>query len=195
MNISKDIEFVILLEEMKKINRQTKIIGLNRRENDAEHSWHVATMSMFLQHYSKSKVDVNKVIQMLLIHDLVEIFAGDTFAYDSSGYEDKFKRESDAMEKLKTYLNKGMGEMLESLWMEFENMESNESKFANAMDRLQPMLSNICCGEHSTWVEKKIKLSQVLKRMEIIKEFSQDIYDFLYEKLKEQVEKGYLIAD
>jgi HD domain protein len=195
MNISKDIEFVILLEEMKKINRQTKIIGLNRRENDAEHSWHVATMSMFLQHYSKSKVDVNKVIQMLLIHDLVEIFAGDTFAYDSSGYEDKFKRESDAMEKLKTYLNKEMGEMLESLWMEFENMESNESKFANAMDRLQPMLSNICCGEHSTWVEKKIKLSQVLKRMEIIKEFSQDIYDFLYEKLKEQVEKGYLIAD
>lgn len=195
MNISKDIEFVILLEEMKKINRQTKIIGLNRRENDAEHSWHIATMSMFLQHYSKSKVDVNKVIQMLLIHDLVEIFAGDTFAYDSSGYEDKFKRESDAMEKLKTYLSKDMGEMLESLWMEFENMESNESKFANAMDRLQPMLSNICCGEHSTWVEKKIKLSQVLKRMEIIKEFSQDIYDFLYEKLKEQVEKGYLIAD
>jgi HD domain protein len=195
MNISKDIEFVILLEEMKKINRQTKIIGLNRRENDAEHSWHVATMSMFLQHYSKSKVDVNKVIQMLLIHDLVEIFAGDTFAYDLSGYEDKFKRESDAMEKLKTYLNKEMGEMLESLWMEFENMESNESKFANAMDRLQPMLSNICCAEHSTWVEKKIKLSQVLKRMEIIKEFSQDIYDFLYEKLKEQVEKGYLIAD
>lgn len=195
MNISKDIEFVILLEEMKKINRQTKIIGSNRRENDAEHSWHIATMSMFLQHYSKSKVDVNKVIQMLLIHDLVEIFAGDTFAYDSSGYEDKFKRESDAMEKLKTYLSKDMGEMLESLWMEFENMESNESKFANAMDRLQPMLSNICCGEHSTWVEKKIKLSQVLKRMEIIKEFSQDIYDFLYEKLKEQVEKGYLIAD
>jgi len=195
MNISKDIEFVILLEEMKKINRQTKIIGSDRRENDAEHSWHIATMSMFLQHYSKSKVDVNKVIQMLLIHDLVEIFAGDTFAYDSSGYEDKFKRESDAMEKLKTYLSKEMGEMLESLWMEFENMESNESKFANAMDRLQPMLSNICCGEHSTWVEKKIKLSQVLKRMEIIKEFSQDIYDFLYEKLKEQVEKGYLIAD
>lgn len=195
MNISKDIEFVILLEEMKKINRQTKIIGLNRRENDAEHSWHIATMSMFLQHYSKSKVDVNKVIQMLLIHDLVEIFAGDTFAYDSSGYEDKYKRESDAMEKLKTYLSKEMGEMLESLWMEFENMESNESKFANAMDRLQPMLSNICCGEHSTWVEKKIKLSQVLKRMEIIKEFSQDIYDFLYEKLKEQVEKGYLISD
>jgi HD domain protein len=195
MNISKDFEFVILLEEMKKINRQTKIIGLNRRENDAEHSWHIATMSMFLQHYSKSKVDVNKVIQMLLIHDLVEIFAGDTFAYDSSGYEDKYKRESDAMEKLKTYLSKEMGDMLESLWMEFENMESNESKFANAMDRLQPMLSNICCGEHSTWVEKKIKLSQVLKRMEIIKEFSQDIYDFLYEKLKEQVEKGYLISD
>ena len=195
MNISKDIEFVILLEEMKKINRQTKIIGSDRRENDAEHSWHIATMSMFLQHYSKSKVDVNKVIQMLLIHDLVEIFAGDTFAYDSSGYEDKYKRESDAMEKLKTYLSKEMGEMLESLWMEFENMESNESKFANAMDRLQPMLSNICCGEHSTWVEKKIKLSQVLKRMEIIKEFSQDIYDFLYEKLKEQVEKGYLISD
>lgn len=195
MNISKDIEFVILLEEMKKINRQTKIIGLNRRENDAEHSWHIATMSMFLQHYSKSKVDVNKVIQMLLIHDLVEIFAGDTFAYDSSGYQDKFKRESDAMAKLKTYLSKDMGDMLESLWMEFENMESNESKFANAMDRLQPMLSNIYCGEHSTWVEKKIKVSQVLKRMEIIKEFSQDIYDFLYEKLKEQVEKGYLIAD
>ncbi len=74
MNISKDIEFVILLEEMKKINRQTKIIGSDRRENDAEHSWHIATMSMFLQHYSKSKVDVNKVIQMLLIHDFIALF-------------------------------------------------------------------------------------------------------------------------
>ena len=195
MDISKDIEFIVLLEEMKKIYRRTEIIGSSRKENDAEHSWHIATMSMFLQNYSKNEVDVNKVIKMLLIHDLVEIFAGDTFAYDSNGYNDKNIRESEAMEKLKTYISKENGEMLERLWVEFENMETNESKFANAMDRLQPMLSNIYGGKGGTWVANKIKLSQVLKRIEVIKEFSQEIYDFLYDKLKEQIRMGFLIED
>ncbi|MGP1489084.1 MAG: HD domain-containing protein [Peptoanaerobacter stomatis] len=195
MNVQKDIEFIILLEEMKKIQRQTKVLGCNRRENDAEHSWHVATMSMFLQNYSKLETDINKVIKMLLIHDLVEIFAGDTFAYDTSGYEDKLYRETQAMNKLKGFLPQNMAELLESLWLEFENGETNESKYANAMDRLQPMLSNLFSNDGGTWAEHKIKVSQVLKRMEPIKDFSEEIYNFIYENIQDNVKKGYLIAD
>lgn len=195
MDIKKDIEFIVLLEEMKKIQRQTKIIGCDRRENDAEHSWHIATMSIFLQNYSSKDIDINKVIKMLLIHDLVEIFAGDTFAYDTIAYSDKEERELNAMSKLKSMLSEDMAYTLESLWLEFEQVESKESKYANAMDRLQPILSNIYSGNGGTWVKHHVKLSQVLERIEIIKEFSNEIYDFIYEHIQKNVEKGYLISD
>ena len=194
MGIFKDIEFIKTIEEMKKIYRMTKIIGEDRRENDAEHSWHVATMSLFLEKYSKTKIDVNKVIKMMLVHDLVEIYAGDTFAYDENANLDKSERELKAMDKIISQTSKSLGALINSLWLEFENKETDESKYANAMDRLQPLLANIYSNDGGTWKENNVRLDQVLKRMEPIKYFNDDVYKFVIEKVNEGVKNGYIIA-
>nr|WP_276939053.1 HD domain-containing protein [Helcococcus sueciensis] len=191
----RELEFVVLLEEMKKIFRQTKIIGEDRRENDAEHTFHIATMSMFLQEISEIEVDINKVIKMLLVHDLVEIFAGDTFAYDEKLKIGKFDREKKSMDKLKSYLSENNQKMLENLWLEFESNLTNEAKYANAMDRLQPILSNIHSNNGGTWKINNVKLSQVLKRVEPIKAFNTNIYDYVYDEVLKGVDRGYLIDD
>ena len=191
----KELEFVVLLEEMKKIFRQTKVIGEDRRENDAEHTFHIATMSIFLQEISELEVDINKVIKMLLVHDLVEIFAGDTFAYDEISNIGKSEREKKSMNKLKSYLSENNQKILEDLWLEFEGRSSNESKFANAMDRLQPLLSNINSNNGGTWKDNKVRLSQVLKRIEPIKDFNMKVYDYVYSEILKVVDIGYLIDD
>lgn len=190
-----ELRFALLLEEMKKIYRQTKIIGEKRRENDAEHTFHIASMALFLEEKSKLKVDVNRTIKMLLIHDLVEIFAGDTFAYSEVRNLDKHDREENALTKLKSYLSRDNGDMLESLWNEFEANETNEAKFAQAMDRLQPILSNIYRNDGGTWLENKVKLSQVLRRIKPIQNFNDEIYDFVVTKVYEATDKGFLIND
>lgn len=195
MSFINDVEFILLLDEMKKIERRTKVLGVDRRENDAEHAWHIATMAMFLEKYSKDDLDINKVIKMLLVHDLVEIFAGDTFAYDVSANQDKTLREKESMVKLKSYLDTKMGNVLEALWLEFEDMSTNESVFANSMDRLQPLLLNIFSGKGGTWVEGGVKLSQVLKRAEPIKNLQPEVYEFVYSKILENVKRGYIINE
>ncbi|MDO4604986.1 MAG: HD domain-containing protein [Helcococcus sp.] len=170
-------------------------MGEDRRENDAEHTFHIATMSMFLQEISEIKVDINKVIKMLLVHDLVEIFAGDTFAFDEKSYIGKLDREKESMEKLKSYLSENNQKMLEDLWLEFENNSTNESKFANSMDRLQPILSNINSNNGGTWKVNNVRLSQVFKRIEPIKDFNMKVYDYLHSEVLKAVDKGYLIDD
>lgn len=191
----KELEFVVLLEEMKKIFRQTKIIGEDRRENDAEHTFHIAAMSMFLQEISEIKVDINKVIKMLLVHDLVEIFSGDTFAYDEKSNIKKLDREKESMNKLKSYLSEKNQKMLKDLWLEFEAFSTNEAKYANAMDRLQPIISNINSNNGGTWKANNVRLSQVLRRIDPIKDFNMKVYDYVYSKLLNAVDKGYLIDD
>lgn len=191
----KELEFVVLLEEMKKTFRQTKIIGEDRRENDAEHTFHIATMSMFLQEISEIEVDINKVVKMLLVHDLVEIFAGDTFAYDEKSNIGKFDREKESMNKLKSYLSPKNQRMLEDLWLEFEDRSTNEAKYANAMDRLQPILSNINSNNGGTWKENNVRLSQVLNRIEPIKDFNIKVYDYVYSEVLKFVGNGYLTDD
>lgn len=195
MDLRKDLEFIILLEEMKKIFRMTKIIGENRRENDAEHSWHIATMALFLDKYSKNKIDTSKVIKILLVHDLVEIFAGDTFAYDEKKKLDKNDREKNAMDKLISYLDEDKAQLLNSLWREFEDKKTEESIFANAMDRLQPILSNIYAENGGTWKENQVKLSQILDRVNIIKKFNEEIYNYIYNEIMNNVEKGNILKD
>ncbi|MFM1524896.1 MULTISPECIES: HD domain-containing protein [Helcococcus] len=195
MAFEQDLKFILLLENMKKIYRRTKIIGEDRRENDAEHSWHIATMAMFLEKYSKNKIDVNHVIKMLLIHDLVEIFAGDTFAFDVNANKDKKNRELEAMSKLKSHLDISEAKMLENLWLEFEEKTTSEAIYANAMDRLQPLISNIFSENGGTWKEGNVKLSQVLARASLIKEVSEEIYEFIYAKIMENIEKGNIVKD
>ncbi|MFM1539082.1 HD domain-containing protein [Helcococcus bovis] len=195
MAFEQDLKFILLLENMKKIYRRTKIIGEDRRENDAEHSWHIATMAMFLEKYSKNKINVNYVIKMLLIHDLVEIFAGDTFAFDVNANKYKKNRELEAMSKLKSHLDISEAKMLENLWLEFEEKTTSEAIYANAMDRLQPLISNIFSENGGTWKEGSVKLSQVLARASLIKEVSEEIYEFIYAKIMENIEKGNIVKD
>ena len=173
----------------------TKVIGQDRRENDAEHSWHVAINSLILRPHSKIDVDVNRVIKMMLVHDIVEIYAGDTFAYDIKANEGKKDRELSAMEIIKSQLSDSMGSLVEGLWLEFEAKETNESKYANAMDRLQPIMSNIQDGEGGTWFENKVSYQQVLDRIAPIKDFNDEIYDYVIQNVDKAVENGYIIRD
>lgn len=181
-NLMKKIEFVTTIEKMKTIERRTKIIGLDRRENDAEHSFSIATMGIIFQDYA-GDVDIDKCIRMLLVHDLVEIDAGDTFAYDTEGYKDKAEREQKAAERIYGILPGELGEDLKRLWIEFDECKTPEAKYANAMDRLQPVINNIY-NDGGTWLEYKVSWESFLKRMEPIKDFNDEIYNYVLENAK-----------
>lgn len=189
-DLFKDLNFCLELEKMKNIYRQTKIIGHDRRENDAEHTFHIATMALILEKYNKNKVDISKTIQMLLVHDLVEIYAGDTFAYDLQANEDKASREIEAMETIKQICSNETGNKIDLLWQEFEERQTNEAKFANAMDRLQPLIANLERPDGGTWTEHKVKLAQVYKRLEPIKEFNEELYINLIHRVNTAHENG-----
>lgn len=182
-DLNKKIEFVTTIEKMKLIERRTKIIGVDRRENDAEHSFSIAVMAMIFKDYAPN-ANVDKTIRMLLVHDLVEIEAGDTFAYDTEGYKDKFEREQNAAENIYGILPNEIGEELKALWYEFEEGKTPEAKFANAIDRLQPVINNIY-NHGGTWLEYKVSWDSFLKRMEPVKNFSDEIYDYVISNAKQ----------
>ncbi len=190
-NLIKDMDFIVEIDKIKNIFRQTTLMDGSRRENDAEHSWHLATMAMVLEDYSDEEVDINKVIKMLLIHDLVEIYAGDTFCYDLEGNKDKAEREKIAAEKIYGILPDDKGEYLKRLWEEFEERETAEAKFAAAMDRVQPILCNYYSGG-GTWVKYGITRAQVMKRAEPIKDISQDLWEYILNIIDDSIEKGYI---
>lgn len=185
----KDIEFIVELDKMKSILRQTKLIGENEREDDAQHSWHISVMAMILQEYSNEKINLCKVIKMLLIHDLVELYAGDTFCYDEEANKDKKERELAAAEKISNMLEDEKGCEIISLWEEFEEMETPEALFAASMDRLQPMLNNYY-NDGGTWKEYNVAKSDIYKRAAPIKESSKDLWSFIEHMLEDAFEKG-----
>lgn len=187
-NLEKELEFSIMLDEMKKILRRTKHIGGGAYENDAEHSFHIATMAMVFHSYCKEETDLGHTIKILLVHDLVEIYAGDTFCYDVEGNKDKAKREMEAAKKLYGILPKEKGEMFFNLWREFEEMKTPESKFANAMDRMQPLLNNLK-NDGGTWRENDVKYSIIVKRMEPLRNFSEEIWGNLDIKIRDVFQK------
>ena len=192
-DLVKDIDFINELENMKKTLRKTKVVGTDRFENDAEHSWHVTMMALILNKYKEIDADLNRTLEMLLVHDIVELYAGDTYAYDSNGYKDKLDREKKAMEKIKEQLSQENAKKIEELWLEFEEVESEEAKFANSMDRLQPVFLNASREDGGTWKEHGIKKSQVVARLEAVKDFNVDLYSYSMDLLDESVDKGYLI--
>lgn len=138
--LHQQIEFLLEIDKLKQIFRQTYLLDETRKENDAEHSWHFAMFAVLLCDYANEKVDLLKVVKMALIHDLVEIDAGDTFLYDEVGHADKAEREEKAAERLFGLLPSDVGEELHMLWIEFEAKETAEAKFAGSIDRLQPFL-------------------------------------------------------
>jgi putative hydrolase of HD superfamily len=191
--LKRDIDFIIELDKMKSILRQNTIIDGSKRENDAEHSWHIAVMAMVLHEYSNAPIDVCKVIKMLLVHDLIEIYAGDTFCYDVEGNKTKKERELEAANKLYGMLDEYKGKEIKSLWDEFEEMKTNEAIFAAAMDRIEPLLCNYYSGG-GTWVKHNISKEQVYKRIAPIEKASDELWKFATDLVEDAIRKGY-IAD
>ena len=187
--IKKDIEFIVELDRMKSILRQTSLIGENKREDDAQHSWHIAVVAIVLSGYSNQEFDVNRAIKMLLIHDLVELYAGDTFCYDVKGNEDKRERELAAADKVFGMLEESKGRFLRELWDEFEEMETPEAKFAASMDRLQPMLNNYYNGG-GTWRKFGVAQQDVLKRISPLKDTSDQLWQFVESMIEDAYQRG-----
>lgn len=189
--IYKDMGFILEVDKMKSIMRMTSPVNSQRREDDAQHSWHVALSAMVLEEYCNEEIDVNKVIKMLLVHDLVEIYAGDTFCYDEEGKKDKEERELEAADKTFGLLGKEKNKKFRALWDEFEEMNTNESKFANALDRIQPMMLNYY-NEGGTWKEYSIKKSEVYKRAKPIKGISDKLWKYISEIIEDSTKKGWI---
>lgn len=189
--LRKEIDFIVEIDKMKSTFRRTSLINGTRKENDAEHSWHLSLMTMLLSEYADNDIDVSKVIKMVLVHDLVEIYAGDTFCYDKVGNSDKHERELKSADKLFSILPEEKGKMIRELWEEFEDMKTNEAIFANSMDRLEPFLVNYYT-EGGTWKEYNISKEQVYKRSEPIKKSSEQLWKFTQDLIEDAHEKGYI---
>ena len=159
--------------------RQTYLADGKRKENDAEHSWHLALMAVLLKEYAPEEVDLSKVIPMVLIHDLVEIDAGDTYAYDEEGKQTQRVREVKAADRIYGILPEDQGKKLRALWEEFEEAETPEAKFAHVMDNVQPAMLN-AHTEGKDWIAKGVRLSQILERNAHTAEGSQKLWDYAF---------------
>lgn len=189
--IKKQIEFVLVIDEMKNVLRRNLVADGSRRENDAEHSWHLAMLAMILEEYSAEKVDIERVLRITLVHDLVEVYAGDTFAYDAKGNEDKLDREIEAANKLFGMLDPVQGAEIRALWDEFEAKETAESRYANAVDRLQPLLLNYMTNGH-TWKMGDVHAPQIYKRMDIIRTATPELWHIVEGIINTSIEIGIL---
>jgi putative hydrolases of HD superfamily len=189
--LSQQIAFIIEIDKLKSILRQTLITDGSRRENSAEHSWHLAVMAPLLAEYAPEPVNVERAIRMLLVHDIVEIDAGDTFAYDTHGNESKAERELQAADRIFGLLPENQQREYRALWEEFEIRETADSRFANALDRLQPLLNNYRT-QGGTWRIHKLNRTQVIKRMEPVREFLPTVYPIVEEYLSDACDRGWL---
>jgi len=190
--LMKQIEFIIEIDKMKQIFRQNVVIGTTRNENDAEHSWHLAIMAILLSEYSSEKnIDILKVVKMAIVHDLVEIDAGDTFCYDEKGYEDKAEREQKAAKRLFNILPADQAEEIWNLWREFEELNTPEARFAACLDRLQPLILNYNTNGH-TWQKPGVTSEKVMKRNSLLEENAPELWEYAKEIIEDSIRKGYL---
>jgi len=186
------IDFIKEIDKVKSIYRQTLLMDSSRKENDAEHSWHIATMAFILGEYASPGTDMNRVIRMVLIHDLVEIDAGDTYLFDEKGNQDKEEREIKAAERIFGLLPEDLRDEVMALWREFEEKETPEACFAGLMDRFQPFLHNTVTQGHS-WLEHGVKKSQVVSRMKPALEPYPLFWEFFQDHIDMAVKNGWLI--
>ena len=192
--LEKQIDFILEADKEKNIIRQTHLSGNGRRENDAEHAWHMAMMVYLLKEYANEKIDVAKAMMMALIHDVVEIDAGDTYAYDPKGLETQKAREEQAAERIFGLLPDDQGEELKSLFQEFEASETPEARFVRAMDNFQPLLLNDS-NDGGDWREHEIGKTQVMKRHTKTKLGSDVIWERAREIIEKHVKKGNIKDD
>lgn len=188
--LEKQFAFCREIDKEKQIGRQTYLADGSRKENDAEHAWHMAVMALLLSEYSNEEIDVFRTIRLLLIHDLVEIYAGDTFAYDETAKRSQQERERQAADQLFGILPEDQGQMMRELWEEFEAEESREAKFARTMDNIQPMMLNDA-SEGKSWQEHGVCLSQILCRNQRTAEGSEILWNYAKEQFIEpNLEQG-----
>lgn len=190
-DLLKQIEFIKEIDKIKYIQRRTKLFNSDRNENDAEHSWHLALMAMVLSEYSDQKIDLLKVLKMVLIHDIVEIDAGDTFIYDQNKNHDNTEEELRSAKRIFGILPKKQAQEFIEIWIEFEDGISNEAKFARAMDRLEPLLQNTS-NNGGTWKEYDVKFKTVYNKKKVIKDGSSELWDYAEKLLEANVKKGIL---
>lgn len=192
--LEKQFDFCREIDKEKFIKRQTYLSDGQQKENDAEHAWHMAIMTLLLSEYANEEIDVLKTVSMLLIHDLVEIDAGDTYAYDEAGALTKEKREKAAADRIFGILPKEQGTWMRGLWDEFEACNTPESKFAHVLDNSLPLFLNHAAGGIS-WKEHKVKRSQIYKRNRITGDGSAKIWEYMQELIQENINKGNIIDD
>lgn len=189
--LEQQIRFITEIDKVKNIFRQTYLADGARKENDAEHSWHIALMAYLLQEYAEEPVDVPKVMLMVLIHDLVEIDAGDTYAYDAEGAKTKREREVRAADRIFGLLPEDQGTYFRELWDEFEAYESADAKYAHLLDNFQPLLLNDASGGKS-WSEHEVKKSQIYKRNEKIEETSAEVWECMKNIVQKHIDAGHV---
>ena len=189
--LEKQLAFLLEIDRQKEIIRQTYLADGSRRESDAEHAWHLAVMCMLLSEYANDTIDVARTMKMLLVHDLVEIDAGDTYAYDVKGNESKGAREQKAADRIFGMLPEDQGAELRGLWDEFEAMETPEAKFANALDKIQPVLLTDQ-AQGKSWREHGVRKSQIMGRNERTHEGSEILWERIRQIIEKNVEAGFI---
>ena len=189
--LKSQLAFALEIDKVKNIFRQTHLSSHGRNENDAEHSWHMAVMAYLLREYANEEVDIAKVMSMCLLHDIVEIDAGDTYAYDEEGLKTQKAREDAAKERIFSILPEEQKAEFTALFDEFEAYETAESKFVHAIDNLQPLLLNDS-NNGGDWLEHQVTAGQVYKRQGKTKLGSEKLFEITDEIIRKNIEKGNL---
>ncbi len=190
----KQLAFALEIDKEKNVLRQTHLSGHGRREDDAEHAWHMAVMAYLLKEYANEKIDISRVVMMCLVHDLVEIDAGDTYAYDEEGKKTQRDREEKAADKIFGLLPQDQAEEFRGLFEEFDACETPEARYAHTMDNLQPLLLNDS-NDGGDWMEHDVSFSEIWKRQSLSALGSEKIGCYINERLEENVKEGHIRED
>lgn len=189
--LARQLDFILEIDRLKGVLRQTWLTDRSRQENSAEHSWHLAVMAVLLAEHANAPVDVARVVKMLLVHDIIEVDAGDTFAYDDNAHLDKAEREQRAADRLFNLLPADQAAAVRALWDEFEGQATPDARFANALDRLQPMLLNYQT-QGAAWRKHGVTTDLVLSRNQHMAAGSQALWDYASAMIADAVARGYL---
>lgn len=192
--LKKQLAFALEIDKEKNILRQTHLSRHGRREDDAEHAWHMAVMAYLLKEYANEKIDITRVVMMCLVHDLVEIDAGDTYAYDEEGKKTQREREEKAADRIFGMLPSDQAEEFRSLFEEFDAYETPEACYAHTMDNLQPFLLNDS-NDGGDWKEHDVSISEVLKRQSLSAKGSEELGKYITDRLEEHVKAGHIRED
>ncbi len=191
--LERQLSFIIEIDKLKQVLRHTSLLDGSRRENDAEHCWHLSLMAVVLMEHAAGEIDLLRVLKMLLIHDVVEIDAGDALLYDETDAAARATRERQAADRIFSMLPEDQAHALRALWNEFETRETADAKFARALDRLQPLLQNHS-NHGGTWLQFGISANQVLAKHGTISDGSPLLWDLAMSVIEDSLRRGYLAA-